>query len=110
MVNDQPVNRRLSHAGLCLFRVDTPVRSQPSSMRQGGLTCVGNGWCPLVLYRQRHRLKTLLAYPFQQIARMLAADESALRSAFTQGICQRQATHHMAGANLERGIGTKNDF
>jgi hypothetical protein len=62
---------------------------------------IGRALCLQLLLGERNRIETLLAYQFQQIARMFPTDKPTLCSACTQGIGQRQAAHYMAVANLK---------
>lgn len=47
---------------------------------------------------------------FHQVLGVFTADELALRPLGHQRVGKRQATHNMASADLERGVGTDGEF
>ena len=44
------------------------------------------------------------------MSRVFAADEPTVRTSLTQAAGQRQATHHVTGADLVRGVGAEYDM
>ena len=60
-------------------------------------------------WQYRHG-KILLADKVNQVAGMFTADKTAIMAGGTQCLCQCEAAHHMAAADVQGGIGAKDDI
>jgi len=98
VINDEPIRSTPIEHGYGRIRVMPPVISEPYLVggprvfRRCTLTCWSKG--------QANRVESLLAHESEEVAVMLATDETALRALLSQASCQRQATHHVPGANF----------
>jgi hypothetical protein len=102
VINDHPINRRLTNADFRLLGVGLPVSTQPTRMSELYLP-----WLPVGISRHGMNDKTTLPDQIYQVARMGAANKVATRIVYPQLFSQRQATHDVAGANMERGVGAE---
>lgn len=100
MVYHQPINALAAQCLGGLLCVGWPVGAQPSGM---GCVC-GHGVCGCRQTGQGHGMVSALGNHVQQMSGVWAADEAAACAPRVQGICQREATHDVACADLHRCV------
>jgi hypothetical protein len=64
--------------------------------------------CPVI--GQSNYMMSALANHVQQMTTVQAADEGAACATLAQGMCQREATHYVTSADLDRCIGTERNL
>ena len=98
MVFNQPIGLQAGQDGAGLPGVSLPVATQPCGMGlfgQGVIRRCGHQ----VACRECSQGMTALANDFQQVARVLAADEMAMHAFRRKGISQGQTAHDVATAH-----------